>query len=566
MLLPDGHGGPLKTHTLILLLSIVLLLWSPLTHRVSAAATAAPPSHGARILRFGVHVSTMGSLDPHFAAGSQDRALADMLFNGLLRYRPGNAPTIEPDLAARIPSFEMIGGRQVWTVKLRKGVLFHPGPQTPAYELTSADVVFSLRKSANRKHCADAGEYEGMHFEAVDRYTVRIIVKPPLSPTLFLPKLTDYAGGFIVSKRAIETMGYNGFKKHPVGTGPFRFIRYIPDREVDLTANDGYFRGRPQLDGVQIRFVPDIKAREAALLNGDLDVITGSGEKGWAQRMSGKPGIVVDAFGVGEVATLYLNVKMKPLDDIRVRRAIAFALNREGFLKTTGRQFVGAVYSPVPVQFLPGGLTKADVEQLHLSYDQDIGKAKHLLAEAGYAHGFTLDLVSSEKRLYRTYYEELRRQLLKIGIACRIKVVTHSQMHHIIRTDPKPLVIYVAWRPNADAYLSRFFHSDAIIVTGSHPDTNFSNYNKIDRLIEAARLEINPRRQIELWQQAQIRILHDMVAYPIMYTKQCYARRAAVDYGHPLIATMALYPQFTERTRLRPQSPTAAGRLSGRTQ
>jgi len=553
-----------KSNALTWLFSFMLLLWNPLARPASAAAVAGPPVHHAKILRIGLHVSAMGSLDPHFAAGSQDRALADMVFNGLLRYQPGNAPKIEPDLAVRLPTFEMVGGRQVWTVKLRKGVLFQPGPQTPAYELTADDVVFSLQKSANREFCAYAGEYEGMTVEAVDRYTVRIIVKHPVSSILFLPKLTDYGGGFIVSKHAIETMGYAGFKQHPVGTGPFRFSRYIRGQEVDLTAHDGYFRGRPQLDGVQIRFVPDIKARETALLNGDLDVITGSGEKGWAEWMGSKPGIIVDTFGVGEVATLYLNTKMKPLDDIRVRRAIAFALSRKKFLNTTGRQFVGAVYSPVPAQFLPGGLAKAEVERLHLSYAQDIVKAKRLMADAGYAHGFTLDLVSSEKRLYRTYYEELRRQLLKIGVVCRIKVVTHSQMHRIIRSDPKPLVIYVAWRPNADAYLSRFFHSEAIVVTGSKPDTNFSNYDKVDRLIEAARLEIDPRRQIELWQQAQIRILNDIAAYPIMYTKQCYARRAGVDYGHPLIATMALYPQFTERTRLkRAGDPSADARLTG---
>jgi peptide/nickel transport system substrate-binding protein len=114
------------------------------------------------------------------------------------------------------------------------------------------------------------------------------------------------------------------------------------------------------------------------------------------------------------------------------------------------------------------------------------------------------------------------------------------------------MVIYVAWRPNADAYLSQFFHSDAIIVTGAKPDTNFFQYSKIDRLIEAARLEIDPDRQIQLWGQAQIRILDDMAAYPIMYTKQCYARRSWVEYGHPLISTMALYPQFTEKTRLNP--------------
>ena len=123
-------------------------------------------------------------------------------------------------------------------------------------------------------------------------------------------------------------------------------------------------------------------------------------------------------------------------------------------------------------------------------------------------------------------------------------------MHRQIRHEPKPLVIYAAWRPNADAYLTRFFHSDSIIVTGSRPDTNFSCYDKIDKLIETARMEIDPDRQISLWHQAQIRILNDMAAFPIMYTKQIYIRKKYVDYGHKLVSTMALYPQFTEKTKL----------------
>ena len=540
----------MKIESLTSMLLPVLFFFGPLIHSAIPASTGDRSANTQKILRFGVHVSEMGNLDPHFAAGSQDRALADMVFNGLLRYQPGEAPKIEPDLAEQIPEFEMIGGQQVWTVKLRKGVLFHPGPKTAAYELTAEDVVFSLQKSANCDFCASAGEYEGMTVLQVDRYTVRIIVAKPVSSILFLPKLTNYAGGFIVSKRAIEAMGYDRFKRHPVGTGPFIFSQYTPGEKLVLKAHDGYFRGRPQLDGVQIRFVPDIKAREAALKTGELDVIMGSGEKGWLESMLHARGIVVDTFGVGEVGTIYLNTKMKPLDDIRVRRAIAFALNREAFLGTTSKPFVGSVYSPVPARFLPGGLTRADAERLNLAYGQDLAKARQLMAEAGYPDGFALDLVTSEKRLYRTYYEEMRRQLLPIGIDCRITVETHSNMHASIRRDPKPIVIYVAWRPNPDAYLSRFFHSDAIVVTGAKPDTNFSHYDQIDQLIEEARLEIDPDKQTRLWVQAQIRILDDMAAYPIMYTKQCYARRAGVEYGHALVSTMALYPQFTELTRL----------------
>jgi peptide/nickel transport system substrate-binding protein len=540
----------MKIRLLASLLLIVAFFFGPLIH--AAGPPSAEPGSGTSpdILRFGIHVSEMGSLDPHFAAGSQDRALADMVFNGLLRYQPGKAPKIEPDLAEQIPGFEMIGGQQVWTVKLRKGVLFHPGPQTEAYEMTADDVAYSLQKSARGEFCAYAGEYDGVTAVPVDRYTVRIIVQKPVSSILFLPKLTNYAGGFIVSKRAIETMGYEWFKRHPVGTGPFIFSRYTPGEKLVLTAHNSYFRGRPLLDGVEFHFVPEIERREAALRAGRLDVIMGSGEKGWPEKMAHEPGITVDTHGVGEVATIYLNTRMKPLDDIRVRRAIAFALNREAFLDTMGKQFVGSVYSPVPAQFLPGGLTQAEAESLNLDYAQDLAKAKQLMADAGYPDGFTLDLVTSEKRLYRTYYEVMRKQLSPIGIDCRITVETHSNMHKRIRRTLTPMVIYVAWRPNADAYLSRFFHSDAIVISGAKPDTNFSHYEKVDALIEAARLEIDPKRQTQLWIQAQIRILDDMAAFPIMFTKQCYARKTRLDYGHPLASTMALYPQFTERTRI----------------
>jgi peptide/nickel transport system substrate-binding protein len=547
------YGGvmAMKKKTRLTLWFIVLFISGPLIHGAIPASPGQVHGNIRNILRFGVHVSEMGNLDPHFAAGSQDRALADMVFNGLLRYQPGGAPQIEPDLAVKMPGFEMIGGRQVWTVKLRKGVWFHAGPQTDAYELTAEDVVFSLRKSARREFCAYAGEYEGLTIVPVDRYTVRITLEKPVSSILFLPKLTNYAGGFIVSKRAIDAMGYDGFKRHPVGTGPFAFSKYTPGENLILTAHDSYLRGRPQLDGVEIRFVPDIKAREAALKTGELDVIIGSGEEGWLEKMSGEPGIAVDTHGVGEVATIYLNSRMKPLDDIRVRRAIALAMNREAFLDTMSKAFVGSVFSPVPARLLPGGLTRADADMLDLAYTQDLPRARHLMADAGYPDGFTLDLVTSEKRLYRTYYQEMCRQLSRIDIDCRITVETHSNMHKMIRRSPQPIVIYVAWRPNADAYLSRFFHSDAIVLTGTRPDTNFSHYDKVDRLIEAARLEIDPERQIQLWVQAQIRILDDMVAFPIMFTKQCYARRSIVDYGHPLVSTMALYPQFTEKTRLK---------------
>lgn len=501
-----------------------------------------------QVLRFGLHVSGMGTLDPHFAAQSQDRAAADMIFNGLLRYQPGNAPRIEPDLAKAIPEFKIVNGKQIWMIELRKGILFHPGLGIAPYELTADDVVYSLKKAADPKFSAYAGGYAGMTFEKTGAYTFKIILRKPLSPILFLPKITDYAGGFIVSKKAIESLGYEKYKTHPIGTGAFMFESYHPDRTLNLKANERYFRGKPKLEGVEIHFLPDMKDREAGLLAGTLDLIMGSGKPGWIEKMEQKPDIVIDIHGVGEVATLYFNPTQKPLDDIRVRRAIAYALDRQAFIQASNRRLVEKVYSPVPEQYLPGGMTHAEVEQLELDYASDLQKAKKLLALAGYPDGFTLELASSEKRIYRRSYEIMQAQLKKVGIQCKINIVTHSTMHAMIRKDRNPMVVYFAWRPNADVYLTRFFHSDAIVVSGSKPDTNFSHYVKIDALIEAARLEISPEKQIKLWKQAQVRTLSDVVAYPLYLTKQCYARRSNLDFGHKLVSTMALYPIITEKT------------------
>ena len=500
------------------------------------------------VLRFGMHVSEMGKMDPHFAAGSQSRVFADMVYNGLLRYQPGMAPAIEPDLAARMPEFKMAAGKQIWTVHLRKGVMFHPSPQTEAYELTAEDVVFSLRKSADKRSCAYAGEYAGMTFDATGPYTVQIILEQPLSPTLFFPKFTNYAGGFIVSKKAVEKMWSQGFNQHPVGTGPFMFKEHIHGEKLVLVSHTAYFRGRPLLEGVELHFVQDLERRETLFFKGELDVIAVSGQKGWIERMEQTPGVVVETHGVGEVFTIYFNTQIAPLDDVRIRRAMAYALDREEFKDTTSMRLVGDAYSPVPADFMPGGLTKKEIETLGLAYTKDLDRARRLMEEAGYPNGFSMEVVSSKKRIYRQVYEVLRRQLSRINIDCRIIIESHANMHRLIRKNPPAVVIYAAWRPNADAYLTRFFHSDSIVVTGKKPDTNFAHYKKVDKLIEDARLEINPAKQLNLWGQAQVMIMSDMVAYPVMYTNQGYARKTYVDYGHPLLSTMALYPQFTEKT------------------
>jgi peptide/nickel transport system substrate-binding protein len=502
------------------------------------------------ILRFGIDAADLGTGDPHRAASRNDRALVDMIFNGLLRYKPGDAPAIESDLATDIPHPKTVDGKQIWTFHLRRGVMCHPGPKTEAYELSAEDVVYSLRRAADPTRSSYAGEYKGMTVERTDEHTVKVIFEKPISSILFFPKVADYAGGFVVCSRAVQAVGDQAFGEHPVGTGPFMFASRETSPRVRLVANEAYFRGSPKLDAVDMFYLADFARRDAKLRAGELDVIFGSEKPNWFKSIRDEKSLLVDVFGVGQVITAHFNTSKKPLNDIRVRKAISYALDRDVFRALFAEGVVENVYSPVPVQFLPGGLTGEEAKALRLAYEHDLPKAKMLLKQAGHADGFTLKLVTSERGHYVRNYESLRDQLAALKIDVKLEVVPHRQMHKRIRKDENAIVIYVAWRPNADVFLTRFFHSDSIVVTGKSPDTNFSHYSAIDRLIEAARSARQPVNQVRFWKQAQIKILGEAVAYPLHYVNLVYARSKHVHYGHPLKAAMALYPQFTEQTRL----------------
>lgn len=502
-------------------------------------------------LRFGLNAQDLGSLDPHFASSTNDRTVVDMVFNALVRFQPGNSNVIEPDLATAVPEPAMANGKQVWTFNLRKGVMCQPGPKSQPYELTADDVVASLQKSADKNRSSYSGDYDGMTFAKTDPYTVTITLDQPLSKTLFLPKVANYSGGYIVCSKALAAMGDDAFKTHPVGTGPFMFGSYAPQDKIELKAWDKYFRGQPKLAGVDLRFMPDISSRENALKAGDLDVAQGTADTEWINRVKGDENLKVDVFGVGEVAFINFNITKKPLDDVRVRQAIAYAINRDDHLALFGgKPAAEEVYSVAPAQLMKGGLTEEQAKAAGVLYEHNVDKAKELLKEAGYADGFSLDVITSEDPAYQKEYQVLQAELGDVGITLNVKVVDHTTYHAQIRKDVNPLTIYVAWRPNADAYLTQFFLSDSIVVTGAKPNTNFSHYTKIDDLIKQARNETDPAKQDQLWQQANTQILKDMVAYPILFTNQVYARSTKVDYGHELVSVYSLNPQITELTSM----------------
>jgi len=514
-----------------------------------------------QVLTIAFDAGDLQTLDPHRSASTVDRATVDMVFNGLVRYPPGDQVKVEPDLAT---SWKVSPDKKVWTFTLRKGVFFHPYPGNPnGYELTADDVVYSFKRAADSKKSSYAGEYGGMTVEAVDPYTVRVTIEKPISDILFLAKVASYAGGMIVCKKAVEEKGDEWFKTNPVGTGPFMFQVYEPRQKTVLAGNPKYFRGAPVLKQVVVRYIAAVNSRELGLQSGELHVIEGLKEDKWIEKMAALPDVTVKTFGPCETQILNFNMTKPPFNDLRVRKAVSYAISREGITAFMGKGLAVPIYSPAQAPPAPGALTKEDAVKAGVVYEDNIAEAKKLLAEAGFPNGFKTEVIISEMASsYQKPMIAIQAQLKKAGIDMALKVVDHSSFHSLIREDASPIVYYASWRPNVDVYLTRFYHSDSVVKTGKKPDTNFSHYgavdangdgkvDSIDDLIEKARWELDAEKQSALWKEAQIKLLRDAAVVPIIRLKYAFPQKSSVDLGHPLEFSWATYsPQITEKTRI----------------
>jgi len=513
-----------------------------------------------QVLNIAFDAGDAKNLDPHRATTTVDRSTMDPIFNGLVRYPHGNQLAVEPDLAE---SWETSADGKTWTFHLRKGVFFHPFPKQPeGYELTSDDVVYSLARAANPEHSAYAGQYTGISFEAPDPYTVRVIVDKPVSAPLFLAKFANYAGGFIVSKKAITEMGEEWFVTHPVGSGPFMFGSYDPRQETTLLANPKYFLGKPILEKIVIKYMPNVSSREFGLRTGELHVIEGLNEAKWVEQVATFPDTKVTTFGPCETQMLYFNMANDLFKDIRVRKAVSYAINRSEVAAFMGESLAVPIYSGALAPPAAGALTKEEAEAAGVVFEGDVEKAKALLAEAGKPN-LSFEVVISELATsYRKPLEGLQAQLKKAGIDMKLKVVDHSSFHSLVRKDASPLVYYACWRPNPDVFMTLFYHSASEVVKGAKPDTNFSHYgavdadgdgkvDSIDALIEQARYELDSAKQASLWKEAQIAVLKNVAVVPMIRLKYAFPMKSYVDLGHPLEFSWQTYsPQITEKTRI----------------
>ncbi len=498
-----------------------------------AAAFSAPAWAQKKSLVVAAAVADVGKLDPHQTAQGADKGLLNWVFNALVRIKPGQSSPdfIEPDLAE---SWTKNAAGTEWTFRLRTGVQCHHGYG----EFTAADAAYSLKRAATKESSAFAGDFAALDgVEAVDKTTLKIRLKNAIPSLLGL--VSNYHGGMMVCKKAAEEMGAN-FTKKPIGTGPFMFVDYQPQQFVKLAAHKQYFRGAPQLQDITYRFIPSDATRDLAFQSGEVDMMFGQQTDAWAKRMRGTKGVKIVAMEPAELSNLYLNVTVKPLNDVRVRQAFLYAIDRAAFARFLGAEGNRAPASVIPIGNL--GTVKED-----LPYDPV--KAKKLLADAGFPNGVTIKSVQSTHPALLRIGEAAQGQLRKAGINLELETVDHPTYHAQIRKDLSPVTLYQAARfPVADVYLTQFFHSKSIVGTPT-AIINLSHCAVADKEIESARIESNLEKQKALWKQAQDKIANEVCAIPLVESLVLWAWRDSLDLGYELVGSLNLVPHVTEKTR-----------------
>ncbi len=507
-----------------------LLLASTMAITVALAV----PASAEGVLSVGMAAPDIGQVDPHKATTTQDKPMTGWLFNGLVRFPPGSDDlgALEPDLAE---SWEKSDDGLEWTFHLREGVKFHHGYG----ELTAEDVVFSLNRAANPDTSSFSGDYAAFEkVEALDDKTVKITLSAPVPSLLGL--VANYHGGNIVSKKAVEELGAD-FTLKAVGTGPFMVGEYSPQESITFDANPDYFRGKPKLDQIVYRFIPSDSARDLAMQSGELDVVYGRQDQQWIERVSAMDGVSVDVVRPAELQNIHFNMSMPPLDDIAVRKAIATAIDRQQFVDFLGDAIAKPAQSIIPAGNL--GFAPQDLVE-----KGDPAKAKQMLADAGYPDGITLKMIQTSLPSMLSVAQVLQAQLAEAGITLDLEVVDHQTFHANIRKDLSQVVYYSAARfPVADVYLTQFFHPRSIVGTPTAA-TNFSHCDVAGDEIDAARVEQNAQKQLELWKTAQQKIVDEVCAVPLHEQLIAWAKRDNVDYGYDLKAAMHLGPIINENT------------------
>ncbi len=386
----------------------------------------AQPKYGG-VLPLAQAVGDPPSFDAHQEATLDVVGPTSPTYDRLLQYDIQDETKVVPDLAER---WEWIADGKALTFFLHKGVKFHNGNP-----FTAEDVKFTLDRlrvppkgvSSLRQSLFDPVQ----DVIVVDPATVKVTVKRPYPALLFV-----LAGGFmqIYDKEFVEEKGQDIMKKEVMGTGPFKFTEYIRGVSIEVVKNPDYWKqGKPYLDGIKYYVIPDEGTRVAALRAGQILICGGCGAQNVdkvVQEMGGK--VQLQTKGGGGIPHLTLNTAKPPFDNVKVRQAINYAINRTDLSKITLSNVRGTF--PDPWGLPPEELAK--MPGYNTDQAANVAKAKQLLAEAGFPDGFATSIETRQGKSYEDVGIFVQDALKSIGVTVKLNLLETSAYFDVSAKGP----------------------------------------------------------------------------------------------------------------------------------
>jgi len=476
-------------------------------------AWAAP--EGKIVIAQGVDPSTLDTMNQQETPAS---VVAAHIFDTLVE-RDQNLKVV-PALAAELPK---LVAPTVWEVKLRKGVKFHNGEEFNAESVKYSleRVKSGLRASSNFRPID--------HVEIVDPYIVKVHTAKPW-PTFTTVMTFRQASMYPPKAYAGKDTAF--ISKSPIGTGPYKLVRWSKDEEIVLEANDQYWRGAPKIKTVVFRPIPDDAVRVAALQNGEVDVAVNIPPH-LAGIIASHPKVFLST--APSVRTLQLMFVTHEFDaqhkligpykgvtaDKRVRQAIAYALDVDEIIK--------GVLDGKAMR------TATLLTPLHFGYDpalkpikQDLGKVKQLLTEAGFPGGLELTLNSPQGRYVRDkeVAEAAAGQLTKAGIKTQLKTYEFvSYLNNLVYAHKPGPVWLIGWgTPTVDAetVYGPLFRTGSNLGNYSNPD--------FDGMVDQAQTEMNEKQRLAIYHRINKLWIDDMPAVPLYQQLDLYGASKRLNW------------------------------------
>jgi peptide/nickel transport system substrate-binding protein len=358
-------------------------------------------SDGVRRVVIGLD-SEPNTFDPHMTLGRFSESFMSNVFDGLTLHDQDGA--LIPGLAT---SWEALDDN-TWEFTLREGVIFHNGNpfNAESVKYTLDRVLDEERNAPIRPLLANI-----TNVEIIDDYTVQISIA---EPDLLLPARLAELYGSMLDPAYVEENGDDYIALNPVGTGPYKFVEWVKNDHITLVPNEDYWGDVPQVDEIVFRPIPDNGARVAALLAGDVDIINGIPIP-QEPVVANYPNVRSVRVPVPRIYYISMDVRKPPFDDVRVRQAVNYAIDRQAIVDNLFAGF--GVPAAVTHPQASWGFNP-DLEP----YPYDPEKARELLAEAGYPDGFDTEFDTFVGRLpaHDLIAQAVVSQLADVGINAKV--------------------------------------------------------------------------------------------------------------------------------------------------